>query len=59
MHSALRSVLLALAIAVALPMINTYGIVITNVLCAVLVWMSYVYVVVLKRQKKMLIMISE
>jgi len=41
-NGALRSILMALAVAAALPMIDTYGIVITNVLCAILVWMSYV-----------------
>jgi hypothetical protein len=40
--TALRFVLLALAVAAALPMIDTYGIVVTNVVSAVLVWISYV-----------------
>ena len=44
--SSLRSVLVAMAVAVTLPMINSYGIVVTNALCAVLVWISFGYVVV-------------
>ena len=55
MASALRAVLVALAVAATLPMINAYGILVTNALCAVLVWISFVYVIVLKK-KRMLIM---
>ena len=50
--SALRSVLVALAVAATLPMINTFGILVTHAVCAVLVWLSFVYVVVLKKKKK-------
>jgi hypothetical protein len=50
--SALRSVLVALAVAVTLPMIDTYGILLTHTLCAVSVWISFVYVVILKRKRK-------
>ena len=50
--SALRSVLVALAVAATLPMINAYGILVTNALCAVLVWISFVYVIVLKKRVK-------
>ena len=35
---------MAVGIAVVLPMINTYGIAVTNALCAVLVWISFGYV---------------
>ena len=52
LYSAFRAVLVAMATAVALPMIDMYGIVITNALCAVLVWLSFGYVIVLKRKKK-------
>ena len=48
--SAFRSVIVALAVAATLPMIDTYGILVTNALCAVLVWISFVYVVVLKNK---------
>ena len=47
--SALRAVLVALAVAATLPMIDAYGILVTNALGAVLVWISFVYVVVLNR----------
>lgn len=40
-NSALRSVLVAMATAAALPMIDTCGIAITNILIAVLVWISF------------------
>ena len=50
--SALRSVLVALAVAATLPMINAYGILVTNALCAALVWISFVYVIVLKKRVK-------
>jgi hypothetical protein len=50
--SALRAVLVALAVAATLPMIDAYGILVTNALCAVLVWISFMYVVRSKRGKK-------
>ncbi|KDR82154.1 hypothetical protein GALMADRAFT_135516 [Galerina marginata CBS 339.88] len=40
-NGGLRSVLMAAGIAVALPMINTYGIAFTNAVCAVLVWIAF------------------
>ena len=52
MVSALRAVLVALAVAATLPMIDTYGILATNALCAVLVWISFMYVFVSKKEKK-------
>ena len=45
--SALRSALTAMAIAVTLPLIDTYGIAITHALCAVLLWLSFGYVIAL------------
>jgi hypothetical protein len=42
--SALRAVLVALAVAATLPMIDAYGILATNALCAILVWISFMYV---------------
>ena len=50
--SALRAVLVALAVAVTLPMIDAYGLLATHALCAILLWMSFVYVVVMKKKKK-------
>ena len=47
--SSLRSILVAIAVAATLPMIDAYGIVVTNALCALFVWISFVYVVVLKQ----------
>jgi len=41
-NSALRAVLVALAVAATLPMIDAYGILVTNALCAILVWISFV-----------------
>jgi len=41
-NSALRSVLVALAVVVTFPMIDAYGILVTNALCAALVWISFV-----------------
>ena len=46
------SVLGAIAIAVILPMIDTFGIAVSYVLCAVLIWISYGYVVLPKKKKK-------
>ena len=40
------SVLGAIAIAVILPMIDTYGVAVSYMLCAALIWISYGYVVV-------------
>jgi len=38
----LCSTLIALSVAAFLPMINTFGIAVTNVLCAVLVWITFI-----------------
>ena len=46
------SVLGAIAIAVILPMIDAFGIAVSYVLCAVLIWISYGYVVLPKKKKK-------
>ena len=48
----MRAVLVALAVAATLPMIDAYGILVTNALCAVLVWISFMYVVVLEKKEK-------
>jgi hypothetical protein len=57
-NSALRAILVALAVAVTLPMIDTYGILVTNALCAVLVWISFMYVDRSERKKKKLIIMT-
>ena len=44
----------ATAIAVILPMIEAYGIAVSYVLCASLIWISYGYVVVPKEMDLML-----
>ena len=51
----MRAVLVALSVAATLPMIDVYGILATHALCAVLVWISFVYVV-LKKITKLLIL---
>ena len=43
--SILCSTLIALSVAAFLPMINTYGIAITNGMCSVLIWIAFGYVV--------------
>ena len=48
----MRSVLVAMTVAVILPMIYTYGIVISYTLCAVLIWVSYRYVIFPEKKKK-------
>jgi hypothetical protein len=56
MASVMRSVVVAVTIAASLPMIDTCGIAITYVLCAVLIWISFRYVFVsIKEKKKKLI----
>ena len=45
------SVLGALAVAVILPMIDVYGVAVSYVLCALLIWISYGYVLVSKKKK--------
>ena len=43
-HSVVRSILVAMTVAIILPMIYTYGIAVTYTLCAILIWVSYRYV---------------
>jgi hypothetical protein len=47
----MRSVLVAMTVAIILPMIYTYGIAVSYTLCAVLIWVSYRYVIVLPKTK--------
>ena len=51
MSSVMGSVLGAITVAVTLPMIDAYGAAVTYLLCAVLMWISYGYVVVPKKRK--------
>ena len=55
------SVIAALTVAVTLPMIDVYGAAVTYLLCAVLIWISYGYVVLPTKSQKLdlLIMIYE
>lgn len=46
------SLLAAMCVAVSLPMIDAYGAAVTYLLCALLMWISYGYVVVPKKKKK-------
>ena len=46
----MRSVIVAMTVAVALPMIHTYGIAVSYTLCTVLIWVSYGYVIVPKKE---------
>ena len=50
--SVLCSTLIALSVAAFLPMINNYGIAVTNVICAVLIWITFGYVVQSLYKKK-------
>ena len=50
--SVMGSVLGAITVAVMLPMIDAYGAAVMYLLCAVLIWISYGYVVVMKKKKK-------
>ena len=52
------SVLGAMAIAVILPMIDAYGIAVSYVLCAVLIWISCGYVVVPKKTEMDLLLMT-
>ena len=45
-YSVLCSTLIALSVASFLPMINTFGIAITNGICVVLIWITFWYVIV-------------
>ena len=47
----MRSVQVAMTVAVILPMIYAYGITVSYILCAVLIWISYGYVIVPKKKK--------
>ena len=45
--SIMRSVVAAMTIAVTLPMIDAYGVAVMYLLHAILIWISYVYVIIL------------
>ena len=45
-----------MSVAVSLPMIDAYGAAVTYMLCALLIWISYGYVVVLKKKNWILTM---
>ena len=47
----MRSVVVAMTVAIILPMIYTYGIAVSYTLCAVLIWVSYRYVVLFVKIK--------
>ena len=47
----MRAVLGATVVAVILPMIDAYGAAMTYLLCAILIWTSYGYVIVPKKTK--------
>jgi hypothetical protein len=49
--SIMRSVLAAMMVAVTLPMIDAYGAAVMYLLYALLIWISYGYVVVPKKIK--------
>ena len=49
----------AMAIAVILPMIDTYGIAFSYLLCAVLIWISYWYVFLSKKKIEMGFVVNE
>ena len=48
----MRSVQVAMTVAVILPMIYAYGITVSYILCAVLIWISYGYVIVPKKKNR-------
>ena len=48
LDSLMCSVLAAMMVAIILPMIDAYGAAVTYLLCAILIWISYGYVVVPK-----------
>ena len=48
----MRSVLVAMTVAVTLPMIDAYGAAVMYLLCAILIWISYGYVVVPEKKRK-------
>ncbi|TFK31025.1 hypothetical protein BDQ12DRAFT_694617, partial [Crucibulum laeve] len=41
MFAAFRSILMSLAVSAILPMIDTYGIIVTNTLAAILAWIGF------------------
>ena len=47
----MRSVLVAMTVAVTLPMIDAYGAAVMYLLCAILIWISYGYVVVPEKKE--------
>ena len=51
LDSVMRAVLGATVVAVILPMIDAYGAAMTYLLCAILIWTSYGYVIVPKKTK--------
>jgi hypothetical protein len=58
--SVMSAVLGAITVAVTLPMIDAYGAAVMYLLCALLIWISYGYVVVpTERRMDSLIMISD
>jgi hypothetical protein len=50
--SLMCAVLAAMTVAITLPMIDAYGAAVMYLLCAVLIWISYGYVVVPERKEK-------
>ena len=52
LDSVMRSVQVAMTVAVILPMIHAYGIAVSYTLCAVLIWISCGYVIVPEKKKK-------
>jgi hypothetical protein len=57
--SVMSSVLGAIIVAVALPTIDTFGAAVMYLLCAILMWISYGYVVVRDKEIDLLIMTSD
>ena len=56
MASIMRSVLGAASIAVTLPMIDAFGAAVTYLLFTLIIWISYGYVIVLKKKQFDLLM---
>jgi hypothetical protein len=50
-YSVMRAVLGATIVAVILPMIDAYGAAMTYLLCAILIWTSYGYVIISGEKK--------
>ena len=51
-------VLGAMAVAVILPMIDVFGVAVSYVLCALLIWISYGYVVVPRKNEMNLLLMT-